>query len=189
MISERCSGPVRTGLRAGPFLWAGSGQPRPGSQQGKCCRNGNARIMDAMTDGEMAPGKREAPSGSGSDKDACRDSIDARTLAEMDRAIANMEAGAVGKGSTCLISWMREAWRHLLSPRIQNVACGRLDGPEELHAEALLWRTCGLLCWKAPVCAACMDGRSSSGREAQRPRLPKDRFFESECLFYLYMRR
>lgn len=53
--------------------------------------------MDAMTDGEMAPGKREAPSGSGSDKDACRDSIDARTLAEMDRAIANMEAGAVGK--------------------------------------------------------------------------------------------
>lgn len=44
-------------------------------------------------------GTREAgvPSGSGSDKDACRDSIDARTLAEMDRAIANMEAGAVGK--------------------------------------------------------------------------------------------
>ncbi len=45
----------------------------------------------------MAPRKREAPSGSGSDKDACRDSIDAGTLAEMDRAIGNMEAGVVGK--------------------------------------------------------------------------------------------
>ena len=94
-----------------------------------------------------------------------------------------------GRRSTCLISWMREAWRHLPLVRIQDVACGRLDGPEELHAEALLWRTCGLLCWKAPVCAACVDGRASSGRETQRSRLPKDRFFESECLFYLYMRR
>ena len=62
-----------------------------------------------MTDGEMAPGKREEPSGSGSDKDACRDSIDARTLAEMDRAIVNMGLVPWGRRSTCLISWMREA--------------------------------------------------------------------------------
>lgn len=68
--------------------------------------------MDAMTDGDMTPGKREAPSGSGSDKDACRDSIDARTLAEMNRAIANMGAGAVGKEidlSDFLDAWGLEA--------------------------------------------------------------------------------
>lgn len=188
MISERCSGPVRTRLRAGPFLWAGSGQPRPGSQQGKCCRNGNVRIMDAMTDGEMAPEKR-----------GC---LPAVALTRMHTGTASMPGRwqrwteplrtwrlvPWGRRSTCLISWIvrpegicrlcgSRTWHAVVSMGLKS--CIRAAPLADVRASVL----------ESSCVCACVDGRSSSGRETQRSRLPKDRYFESECLFYLYMRR